>query len=373
MYIAGNLWDSVPGTDHQLAMALAEYCSVLWVDPPISILNPRATTARRSSKGAGTLEPVAPNMMRLRTLAPPLLSKPVIRTLVRWRMGALVRSAVRASGARTVAVILSSPVWGFPRGIAGTRILYVTDDWLDGAPLMGLGTVAVASALKRNMAAADRAAAVSPLLAAKLMREVADALPTHVLPNGCRVQDSAPNPPGASFPAVAGLVGQLNERLDQQALEAVRASGTSLLVIGPRTERDPATSRWLDSFLAAPNVSWLGPLASSELPAHLATMSVGLTPYADTAFNRASFPLKTLEYLSAGLPVVSTDLPANQWLDTELIDVCSDAASFGARVRELVARPADMEQQKRRREFAAQHSWSARAGQMLALIEADAQ
>ena len=224
------------------------------------------------------------------------------------------------------------------------------------------------------MAAADRSAAVSPLLAAKLMEQVADAPPTHVLANGCQAPDWRRIPPADRVQPLPDWIGQLNERLDQQVLDAVRTSGTSLLVIGPRTEKDPATSQWLDSFLAAPNVSWLGPLVfSSELPAHLATMSGGLTPYADTAFNRASFPLKTLEYLAAGLPVVSTDLPANQWLDTELIDVCSDAASFGARVRELVARPADMEQQKRRREFAAQHSWSARAGQMLALIEADAQ
>jgi teichuronic acid biosynthesis glycosyltransferase TuaH len=234
---------------------------------------------------------------------------------------------------------------------------------------MGLGKAAVAAALERNMAAADRAAAVSPYLAAKLTEQVAAAPPTHVLPNGCQAQDSAPQPAGGSLPGVAGLIGQLNERLDQQVLDAVRTSGTSLLVIGPRTERDPATSQWLDSFLAAPNVSWLGPLASSELPAHLATMSVGLTPYADTAFNRASFPLKTLEYLAAGLPVVSTELPANRWLDTELIDVCPDADRFGARVRELAARPADMEEQRRRREFAAQHSWSARARQMLALMD----
>ena len=100
LYVAGTLWDSVRGTDYRLAMALAEHCRVLWVDPPISILNPRATRPAETSKNVGALEPVAPNVMRLRTLAPPLLHKPVIRTLVRWGMGALVRSAVRASGGR---------------------------------------------------------------------------------------------------------------------------------------------------------------------------------------------------------------------------------------------------------------------------------
>src|SRR5258708_23401667 len=49
-------------------------------------------------------------------------------------------------------------------------------------------------------------------------------------------------------------------------------------------------------------------------------MDVGITPYRDTPFNRASFPLKTLEYLGAGLPVVSADLPAARWLRANLTD-----------------------------------------------------
>ena len=40
------------------------------------------------------------------------------------------------------------------------------------------------------------------------------------------------------------------------------------------------------------------------MPSYMAALKVGLTPYGDNEFNRASFPLKTLEYLSAGIAVV---------------------------------------------------------------------
>ena len=37
IYIAGGSWDGVPGTDFNLATALAEDVSVLWVEPPVPI------------------------------------------------------------------------------------------------------------------------------------------------------------------------------------------------------------------------------------------------------------------------------------------------------------------------------------------------
>ncbi len=75
-------------------------------------------------------------------------------------------------------------------------------------------------------------------------------------------------------------------------------------------------------------MAWVGRRAFEELPAYLRLMNVGLTPYTDTPFNRASFPLKTLEYLAAGLPVVSTDLPATRWLNTDLVRIADSQSDF---------------------------------------------
>lgn len=57
------------------------------------------------------------------------------------------------------------------------------------------------------------------------------------------------------------------------------------------------------------NVRLLGRRPYAELPAYCKAFSVGLLPFAVNDLTKAVNPIKLREYLSAGLPVVSTDLP----------------------------------------------------------------
>ncbi|KQR73248.1 hypothetical protein ASF98_22505 [Arthrobacter sp. Leaf337] len=235
--------------------------------------------------------------------------------------------------------------------------------------MMGLSGRFVHRTLRRNLRDANIAAAVSPHLAESLeVSFTGHQAPVVVLPNGCDLRKTIPLPVDRSHKAV--LVGQLNERLDMDLLDAVKDAGVPLLVIGPRTERDPETGRRLDLLLASENVTWLGELPATELGQHLAAAGVGLTPYADTAFNRASFPLKTLDYLAAGIPVVATDLPAVRWLNTELVTVGSGPEGFAKRVQQALARPHDPVAEERRRHFAGLHTWETRANQLLEMAGA---
>ena len=109
-------------------------------------------------------------------------------------------------------------------------------------------------------------------------------------------------------------------------LEAVAQSGHSLLLVGPR--QTTFELERINALLSLPNVQWVGPKPFESLPSYLRITTVGLTPYADSDFNRASFPLKTLEYLAAGKPVVSTDLPAARWLATDLVTIAKSPADF---------------------------------------------
>ncbi|MEK0154454.1 glycosyltransferase [Arthrobacter oryzae] len=269
------------------------------------------------------------------------------------------------------------PLARFPRKTAGLKIVFLTDDWLEGSRLMGLSRAAVRRVLESNLSRADGIAAVSEELlirlggfrpadapagtaTAALTSPGAGCRPAHaVIPNGC------PEPP-AGMPAAprepaACLVGQLNERLDLDVLEAVQAAGIAMTVIGPRTDRNPAYGRRLDAFLAAENVHWMGELSAAELGGQLARFGAGMTPYADSSFNRASFPLKTLEYLSAGLGVVSTDIPSARWLNTGLISLRSNPQEFALAVKAALAQRNDGEHERLRKQFAAGHTWAARA------------
>jgi len=365
LYIPGSRWDDVHGTDYRLAMALAVHVPVLWIDPPLPF-------HRASRRGAGlglrTVEvtEVAPGITRVRSLSVPGFAR-IGSSVARVLLARAIKTALRRRQLRPFATILSSPISSFPAGVAGTKLLYVTDDWVAGAELMNLSRRPVQRRLTNNLRAADVCATVSPHLASVLEGIPGADASVVVIPNGCDVP--ARGDDGTPRRRNAGLIGQLNERLDMQLLEAVQDAGIPLLVIGPRTEHDAETGRRLDAFLAAPNVTWLGELPSRELAPHLAEIGVGLTPYADTAFNRSSFPLKTLEYLASGVPVVASDLPAVRWLNTELVAIGSDPVEFANQVQRILDSPDEAGLGPKRRDVAALHTWHVRAAQILGTLQ----
>jgi teichuronic acid biosynthesis glycosyltransferase TuaH len=365
LYLAGANWDAIPGTDRRLAAALAPRADVIWVDPPISILRQRAGgDAAPAPRISRPLEGV----VRVRTAGPPALTRPFVRTIARAVTAAQVRRALRSLGTAPDLVVQAFATGRFPRGVGRRRALYVTDDWIGGAELMGFSRSELTRALRRNAASADAVLAVSPPLAELVERVTGVA--TGILPNGAEPVSALGEPPAPGAPAI--LVGQLNERLDLGLLEGVSAAGAGIRVVGPRADRDPAFARRLDAWLSAPGVEWLGPQPSAALGPLLATASVGLTPYADTAFNRSSFPLKTLEYLANGLPVVSTDLPAAHWLEAgDDLAIARGAAEFVDLVVDRIRAGRDRAGDERRLAVARLHSWDARARRLLDLMDGD--
>ncbi len=187
-----------------------------------------------------------------------------------------------------------------------------------------------------------------------------------LVPNGVQVAPYAnldaiaPAPAAAALPGpVVGVLGNLTQRIDIGLLEALADEGLSLLLVGPVEPRwEPAR---FAALTARENVVWTGRQPFEAVPSYLRAVDVGVTPYLDTEFNRACFPLKTLEYLAAGRPAVSTDLPAVHWLATDLVRVASDPKELVAAVREAAAEAHDPRLAAARRAFAARHSWDNRA------------
>ena len=356
IWIAGTPWDGVAGTEKQLASALARHRGVIWADPPAPVFGGRAQGIFPS------LETVHPEIRRLTVPVPPGATRPVVRVAADWILQRALK-ALPASGQGTV--VVAGPMGRFPRDTGAFKVFFVTDDWPSGAALMGLPAARIRHCMKRNLQEADVVAAVSPYLAGTL-RQLHPGAEVLVLPNGCLPPVAGPaekRRPGAA------LVGQLNERLDLDILDAVAASGTDLTVIGPRTERDAAVGARLDALLSRSNVTWLGEMSAAAAAEQLGTVTAGITPYADSEFNRASFPLKTLDYLAAGLPVVATDLPAARWLDTGHIALESSPEGFAAAVKRLVGETPDPVLIRQRQGIARENSWDSRAGTLLQAID----
>lgn len=364
VWLAGVGWDDLTGTDKRIVLELGHRTEVLWVD------SPRRGGWSKWYADDRSGEEVAPGVRRLRIPAIPGFSRWPFRLLTRAIADALVRRAIGRER-RVRAVVVANPMGGFPTGVIGHRVLYVTDDWLAGASLMGLSPRTIRSTLSRAARDCDLIAVVSPGLVELITSLGASGTtPSIVLPNG------AP-PVGArkhvgKIP-VAGVVGTLNERLDLSVLEAVADAGIPLHLIGPRADRDPEFGRQLDRLTAHDLVEWTGPVPADELCSRIEVLAVGLTPYTDTEFNRASFPLKTFDYLAAGVPVVSSDLPASRWIGSGCVKTTKGAADFVSTVQrhiETVRRgEVTVEDGDRCRELARANSWEHRADELLASID----
>jgi teichuronic acid biosynthesis glycosyltransferase TuaH len=267
---------------------------------------------------------------------------------------------------RGVLSVKSRPPFGSVR--ARRNVYWVRDDFAAGAALMNLPEGRVRRDMMRMAAEADAVVAVSPVLA-RMWSDLG--FPTTFVPNGCdaaglaAVDDAEPADDVDLPSPIAGVIGTIGDRIDFGLLRAVADSGVSVLLVGARQKRF-ALDRIRD-LLDRPNVVWTGPRPYSQLPSYLRLVDVGLVPYRDIAFNRASFPLKTLEYLAAGRPVVSTDLAATRWLGTPLIRVASGPAETVAAVH-VAAADSGVAAVAARRTFAAGHDWSQRAAELLEVL-----
>jgi teichuronic acid biosynthesis glycosyltransferase TuaH len=349
VWIAAASWDGIPGADWPMARAMTRYARVLWVDPPISAATP---ARRRGDIGGGiggilpSLSAVEPDITRLTPVALPGLTRPGIHATTAPLLRAQIRWALRRLRIRPAVVVAGNFEDVLGRWNGAVNVLYISDDYIAGAGLMRVSASRLRAQERKAAARADVVAVVSPLLAEHWSGIGADPV---LIRNGCSPVDVAPSPAAPGLPRpVTGVVGQFTGRINLRLLEAVAADGFSLLLVGPHD------TRWEPQRFAAltarPNVRHVGRVPIDEVPSYLAAMDVGLTPYADTPFNQASFPLKTLEYLGAGLPVVSTDLSSSRWLRddlassepaavSQLIALAGDEAGFVSAVRRLASEP----------------------------------
>lgn len=357
--VGSTVWDGRHLADQEIAQNLSEHLPVLYVDPPVSHLTARRVAAVAASLDGPRLRLLTPTLARTTPVVLPGKSRPVLHHVT----GALLRRHVRRTtgrmGGRVRMVVTMTPM----HRVLGVchesfSVHWVKDDYGAGADLLGIPQRRVR---RRESAALDRADLVVAASAAIAERLRARGVESKLIPNGVNAthyatETSQPADVGLPGP-VAGFVGTISARIDLTLLEALAEQGRSLLLVGARqhTFHDERFER----LVARPNVRWVGPILYEELPSYLAAMDVGLLPYADTSFNRASFPLKILEYLAAGIGVVATDLPAVRWLDTDLVRVAMSPESFRAAVDDVAQDRAPGEVE-RRRAFARRHSWAER-------------
>ena len=169
---------------------------------------------------------------------------------------------------------------------------------------------------------------------------------------------------------VFGYFGVIDERLDYALLAQIahEMPDASIVMVGPFAKVEQQSLPHL------PNIHWLGQRAYTDLPALVKSFDVCLMPFALNDATQYINPTKTLEYMAAGKPVVSTAVPDVLHHFTPIVDVAQTAEDFIAAIQSAARSPrADLIEQGIDRANGA--SWdsivSAMRGHMLDSVRAD--
>ncbi len=151
-----------------------------------------------------------------------------------------------------------------------------------------------------------------------------------------------------------GFSGVIDERFDRELIAEVarRRPEWQFVMLGPVVKIDPA------SLPQESNVHYLGMKDYKQLPAYFSNWDVAILPFALNESTRFISPTKTPEYLSAGLPVVST--PIRDVIRTygtpDFVQIADSANAFEAAIERALngQHPTDWE---RIDELLAESSW----------------
>ena len=167
-----------------------------------------------------------------------------------------------------------------------------------------------------------------------------------------------------------GFFGVIDERLDIALIAALAKAEPhwQIVMVGPVVKIDPS------SLPRAPNIHWLGQQPYAALPALVQDWQVCLLPFALNAATRFISPTKTLEYMAAEKPVVSTAVPDVVSLYGEQIRVARDTEGFITMCRSALAEDATQRSIRvaTMRAAVARTSWDRTADAMRSLIDAAA-
>jgi glycosyltransferase involved in cell wall biosynthesis len=127
-----------------------------------------------------------------------------------------------------------------------------------------------------------------------------------------------------------GFFGVIDERLDLDLVEGVARLRRDLefVLVGPVAKIDPGR------LPRGPNLHYLGFRPYAALPRYIAGWDVAMMPFARNAATRFISPTKTLEYMAAGKPIVSTAIRdvVRPYGEQGLLQIADAPASFGAAI-----------------------------------------
>lgn len=262
---------------------------------------------------------------------------------------------------------------------ASVRVFDAIDDWESVSVYRSLGR-RIRGGYETVARSADIIYTVSDHLRERFRERAATPHVLH-LPNGVDTglfSEPAPSPAeradrGTDAGRVLLYVGVLSERLDLDLLHAVARAfpRDRLVLVGPVTR--PVERLWRP-LRRLPNVEWSGLVHHDRVPGILRGADVLLVPHRVSPLSLSMDPLKLYEYLTTGLPIVSTPVPPTSAFAPHLYR--GQGPAFCDAVAEAcdeTRRPDADARWRGRIEEARRHSWQSRVrailGDLLAYLD----
>ena len=364
-------WTGDPLSKTHLMRVLAKENRILWIN---AIANRMPTTSSKDisriyNKLKSFTEPIREverNIFVLNPLAIPAYGNKTIVKLNQRSLVSQVKKAMRKLGFANVINMVFNPAAGMIAGKLGESelIYYCVDEYT---------AFTGSSALKGIEEKLFRDADLVVVSAEKLFEGKKHFNPnTHIIRHGTdwrhfrtaldettEIPDEIANLPKP----IIGFHGLLADWVDYELIKKVaeRFSEGSVVLIGKIAVDAEQKVKILDD---VPNVHFLGRKPYAELPAYCKGFDVALNPFAINELTLAANPLKVREYLAAGLPVVSTDIPEVRVLHDCLVGV--DHNDFIAKIEEAISGP---KPRKVVSDAISHESWEAKIEELRTIME----
>lgn len=336
-------WTGDPLSKTHLMRILARDNRVLWVNA-IANRMPTASSkdvSRIFNKLRSFTEPireVEPNIFVLNPFAIPAYGSKNIVSINQAFLIRQIKAAMRKLGFANVVNMVFNPAAGMIAGRIGESelIYYCVDEYT--------AFTGVTEGLKRIEDELFRRADLVVVSAERLFETKKHLNPnTHLIRHGTdwqhfrkAIEGNLPLPADiAGLPRpIIGFHGLLADWVDYELIAkvAARFANGSVVLIGKVAVDAEEKIKLLDG---VENVHMLGRKPYADLPAYCAAFDAALNPFAINELTLAANPLKVREYLAAGLPVVSTDIPEVRVLDDVLVGV--DHADFISKIGDALS------------------------------------
>lgn len=164
-----------------------------------------------------------------------------------------------------------------------------------------------------------------------------------------------------------GYFGVIDERIDIELIRRLAADHPEwqIMMVGPVVKIDVA------DLPHAANIHWLGQQDYADLPSFIAGWDVCLLPFALNEATRFISPTKTLEYMAAGKPIVSTPIRDVVTPYGAIVRIAETPDAFVRACEAALQQPADARalEQVAREAVLATTSWDKTVAQMADLID----